>query len=74
MGSCSWTAKSTIKNIELEIYEHITLDQRTVIKNNLRRLNEERKKIFINKGKNAPILCLKSSLLYSRRVQQVSIT
>lgn len=70
MGSCSGTAKSSAKNIEFEICEHTTLDRRAMIKNNLRCLNEERKKIFINKDKNVPILCITSSLLYSRRVQK----
>lgn len=69
MGSCSGTGKiKSVKSSGPEVTEHSTIDRRTINLLIQKQLQDERKMIFINKDKNAPRLCITSSLLYNRRI------
>ncbi|OMJ77898.1 hypothetical protein SteCoe_22420 [Stentor coeruleus] len=74
MGSCSVIGKiKSVKSSGPEVTEYSTIDRRTINILNQKQLQDERKMIFINKDKNAPRLCITSSLLYNRRLQQKPI-
>jgi hypothetical protein len=75
MGSCSGIAKvKSVNGSANEVSEHTTLDRRALMNYHLMLQNEERKKIFTKKDQNTPRLCITSSLLYNRRLQQKPTT